>query len=89
MNEPRDAIDFRGILDVLAGQYLFYLSYKTYLLRSDFPDDSQSLALVGIAALILGGIALLIVGIRRILLSYQQSRASEQSPEAAPLQEEE
>lgn len=69
MDKERSGMDFWGIIDVVAGQYLLYLAYQTYINRGEYP--SEALAWGAAALFVVGGAGAIIWGVRRIIQAYR------------------
>ncbi len=69
MDKERSGMDFWGIIDVVAGQYLLYLAYQTYMNRGEYP--SEALAWGAAALFVIGGIGAIVWGARRIIRAYR------------------
>lgn len=70
-----EGINFRGVINVLAGQYLCYLAYKIFTNPAD-PQDSMLLIRTSCVVFLLAGIALIIFGFRRVILDYKAYKNS-------------
>lgn len=68
-----EGINFRGVINVLAGQYLFYLAYKMFR-NPEIPVESRTLILIFSAIFALCGFGLVIFGIVQIVRTYREYR---------------